>query len=181
MHTKNIFYHKFTSIFIFAVALALFGFSAEALAAGSGRVGFVNSKKALISTQEWKKSLAEFNKDAKRKQVIVSAKEKKLKRMLEDLNKQSKVLNSDLKKAKEEKFRKEKVEFERYVQDLDTDFKKKEKEIVEKIGSKLLSMIKKIGKEKNYSMIMDSKSVIYFNPAADITDQVIKAYDRNNK
>lgn len=181
MHTKNSSYHRFGFILIFSLTLALLGWCAEAQAAGSGRVGFVNSKKALVSTQEWKKSLAEFNKEAKRKQIIVSAKEKKLKQMLDDLNKQSKVLNADLKKEKEEKFRKEKVEFERYVQDLDTDFKKKEKEIVEEIGSKLLTMIKKIGKEKNYSIIMDSKSVIYYDPAADITDQVIKAYDRNHK
>ncbi|GIS84758.1 MAG: hypothetical protein CM1200mP16_10580 [Nitrospina sp.] len=73
--------------------------------------------------------------------------------MLADLNKQSFVLEPELKKKKEDKFRKEKVAFERYVQDQNEEFSKSEKEITQKILVKMMKVIKKIGREKKYTMI----------------------------
>ena len=63
---------------------------------------------------------------------MISKKEKSIKKMLEDLNKQSFVLDPNLKKKKEEDFRKNKVAFERYVEDQNNAFAKREKEMTQK-------------------------------------------------
>ena len=101
--------------------------------------------------------------------------------MLENLNKQSFVLDPDLKKKKEDAFRKEKIEFERYVQDQNADFGKKEKEMTQKILIKMMGIIKKIGKEKKYTMILEQKVVLYHDKGNDLTDIATRAYDKANK
>ena len=101
--------------------------------------------------------------------------------MLEDLNKQSFVLNPELKKKKEDKYRKEKIAFERYLQDQNTEFSKSEKEVTQKILLKMMKVIQKLGKEKKYTMILEEKVVLYHDRGNDLTTLVTKAYDRSNK
>ena len=101
--------------------------------------------------------------------------------MLADLNKQSFVLDPELKKKKEDKFRKEKVAFERYVQDQNAEFSKSEKEMTQKILLKMMKVIQKIGKDKKYTMILEQKVVLYHDKGNDLTSLATKAYDRSNK
>ena len=101
--------------------------------------------------------------------------------MLEDLSKQSFVLDPELKKKKEDRYRKEKIAFERYLQDQNTEFGKNEKEITQKILLKMMKVIKKIGKEKKYTMILEEKVVLYHDRGNDLTTLATKTYDRNNK
>ena len=97
------------------------------------------------------------------------------------MNKQSFVLDPDLKKKKEEEFRKEKIEFERYVQDQNANFGKIEKEMTQKFLIKMMGVIKKIGKEKKYTMILEQKVVLYHDKGNDLTSIATRAYDRDNK
>ena len=101
--------------------------------------------------------------------------------MLENLNKQSYVLDPDLKKKKEDAFRKEKIDFERYVQDQNAEFGKQEKEMTQKILIKMMGVIKKIGQEKKYTMILEQKVVLYHDKGNDLTSLATKTYDRSNR
>ena len=101
--------------------------------------------------------------------------------MLEELNKQSFVLDPELKRKKEDQLRKEKIAFERYVQDQNAEFSKKEKEMTQKILRKMMDVIKKIGKEKSYTMILEQKVVLYHDKGNDLTKIATRTYDRTNK
>ena len=101
--------------------------------------------------------------------------------MLQNLNKQSFVLDPELKKKKEGQFRKEKVAFERYVQDKNAEFGNSEKEMTQKILKNMMKIIKKIGKEKKYTMILEQKAVLYHDKGNDLTTLATKTYDKNNK
>ena len=69
--------------------------------------------------------------------ILIAVKEKQLKKMIKDLNKQSMVLSPELKKKKEEALLKKKKEFERHVQDKNEEFAKSEKLITNKILKKM--------------------------------------------
>ena len=101
--------------------------------------------------------------------------------MLGELNKQGFVLDPKLKKKKEEQVRKEKITFERYDQDQNTEFGKIEKEMTQKILGKMIDVIKKIGKEKNYTMILEQKVVLYHDKGNDLTKIAISTSDTANK
>jgi len=149
--------------------------------AANTKVGFVDLQKAISGTKEWKREFIAFKTGFQKEKVAIAEKEKKIKQMLQELNKQSFVLDPDLKKRKEEKFLKQKREFERYVQDMNEDFSKKEKEVTSKIVEKMVKIIKKVGKEKKFTMVLEKKALLYYNPANDLTNTAIKIYDRKYK
>lgn len=150
------------------------------VAAGEN-IGFVNLQKAVSGTKDWKKKFTALKKDFQKEQSIIESKKKRVQAMLDELNKQSFVLSPGLKEKKEEKFRSQRREFERYVKDREEEFTIKEKRISEDIVKKMLKVIRKIGKEKKISLIMDQSTVLYFHPEKDLTDLVIRTYDRTNK
>jgi len=167
--------------FCLLIGLVFFGPLAISSFAADSRVGFVDIQKAVLGTKEWKKNFEIFKKNFAKEKKKIKVRENRIKKMLADLNKQSMVLDPELKKKKEDKFRKEKIAFERYVQDQNEEFSKSEKEITQKILLKMMKVIKKLGKEKKYTMILEQKVVLYHDQGNDLTTLATKTYDRSNK
>jgi len=167
--------------FCLLIGLVFFGPLAISSFAADSRIGFVDIQKAVLGTKEWKKNFEIFKKNFAKEKKKIKVRENRIKKMLADLNKQSMVLDPELKKKKEDKFRKEKVAFERYVQDQNEEFSKSEKEITQKILLKMMKVIKKLGKEKKYTMILEQKVVLYHDQGNDLTTLATKTYDRSNK
>ena len=142
------------------------------------RVGFVDIQAAVANTKEWKKEFISFKTKFKREKEAISKREDQLKKKIEDLNKQSMVLNPELKKKKEDDVLKKKREFERYVQDKNEEFAKKEKEITNKILKKMVGVVEKIGKEKKFTIILEKKLGLYFDKSIDLTKLATLTYDK---
>jgi outer membrane protein len=175
------FFSKVVCCSVFLIGLFFFGPMITTPFAAEKRVGFVDIQKAVISTKEWKRSFESFKKNFAKEKKKIKSREARIKKMLADLNKQSFVLDPELKKKKEDKFRKEKVAFERYVQDQNAEFGKSEKEMTQKILIKMMKVIQKIGKDKKFTMILEQKVVLYHDKGNDLTSLATKAYDRSNK
>jgi outer membrane protein len=151
------------------------------VATAEDKVGFIDVQKAISSTKAWKKGFAEFKLKFKKQRAVITQKENKIKKLLEDLNKQSFILDPKLKKKKEDLFRKEKISFERYVEDQNKEFGLKEKEMTREFLKKMIEVIQKLGKDRKYTMILEKKSVLYNNTGNDLTAQATKTYDRTYK
>lgn len=147
-------------------------------AAADVKVGFVDIQKAITETREFKKSQIKFRMEIKKEKGIIDARKKRVEDMIKELNKQSFVLNPELKKKKEESFLREKKSFERYVQDRDEEFNRKEKVALEKISKKMLAVLKQLGKQKKLTMVIEKKAVFYSDSALDLTSLATKTYDR---
>jgi len=165
----------------FSVLALMWALTISAATAEEPKIGFIDVQKAISSTREWKKGFAVFKTAFKKQKAVIVQKENKIKKMLEDLNKQSFILDPKLKKKKEDQFRKEKTAFERYVEDQNKDFAQKEKEMTRKFLKRIIEVIQKIGKERKYTMIMEKKSILYHSPGHDLTDQAVRVYDRTYK
>ena len=103
--------------FCLLIGLVFFGPLVISSFAAESRIGFVDIQKAVLGTKEWKKEFDIFKKDFAKEKKKIKARENRIKKMLEDLSKQSFVLDPELKKKKEDRFRKEKIAFERYLKD----------------------------------------------------------------
>jgi len=142
------------------------------------RIGVIDIQKAVSNTKEWKKEFSSFKTKFEKEKKSIVAKEVKLKKKFQEFNKQSMVLSPVLKKKKEDELTKQKKEFERYVQDRNEDFAKQEKEITSKILQKMVLIIKKLGKSKNFTMVLERKETIYFDEALDLTSLATRTYDK---
>jgi len=166
---------------IFSLAALMWAFACGAAVAADAKIGFIDLQKAISSTKEWQKSFAAFKSSFTTEKSKIAQKEEKIKKMLEDLNKQSFILDPNLKKKKEDDFRKEKVAFERYVEDQNNEFAKKEKEMTQKLLKQMIEVIQKLGADKKFTIIFEKKSALYTDDAADVTDLAVKAYDQTYK
>lgn len=167
------------------LALGLFGggiggVSSLAWAADT-KIAFVNIQEAMFATKEYKRASASFKSDFDKEKGIITARERKIKKMLDELSRQGFVLSPELKKKKEDRFLKEKKDFERYVQDRNEEFARNEKTATAKILRKMLKVLEKIGKDKRLTMIMEKKTVFYSDSSADLTKLATKTYDKMNK
>jgi outer membrane protein len=142
------------------------------------RIGVIDIQKAVSRTKEWKKEFSSFKAKFEKEKKAIIAKEGILKKKIQDFGKQSMLISPALKKKKEDELMKKKREFERYVQDKNEDFAKQEKEITNKILQKMVTIIKKLGKSKNFTMVLEKKVSIYFDESLDLTSLATRTYDK---
>ena len=66
------------------------------------------------------------------------------------------------------------------VEKLREDLEKKEQGVLQKVLQELSGVIERYGKQRGYQMIVERRGagVLYGSPEADITDEIIKAYDQ---
>ena len=144
------------------------------------RVGFIDIQSAVTNTKEWKKEFAAFKTRFQKEKEKITKKENNLKKMIENLNKQSMVLSPEKKKKKEEDLIKQKKEFERHVQDKNEEFAKTEKMITSKILKKMVKIVTDLGKSKKFTMILEKKVGIYFDQSVDLTLLATRTYNSQN-
>ena len=135
-------------------------------------------RKQFRALRNGKKNLNPLKLNLKNKKKSIVAKEGQLKKMIQDFGKQSMVLSPALKKKKEDELTKQKREFERYVQDRNEEFAEQEKEITSKILQKMVVIIKKLGKSKNFTMVLEKKMSLYFDESLDLTSLATRTYDK---
>jgi len=164
----------------FCYFLIIFFMSAQTTPAHAKevRIGFIDIQAAVTGTKEWKKEFASFKTKFQKEKVSIAAKEKNLKKMIEDLNKKSMVLSPELKKKKEEALLKKKRDFERHVQDKNEEFAKNEKVITNKILKKMVKIVKDLGESKKFTMILEKKVGLYFDPSVDLTALATRTYNK---
>ena len=167
----------FTKWFCFLVIFIMFAQATPGYAKDV-RVGVIDIQAAVTGTNEWKKEFASFKTKFQKEKLSIAAKEKNLKKLIEDLNKKSMVLSPELKNKKEEALIKKKKNFERYVQDKNEEFAKSEKEITSIILKKMVKIVKDLGESKKFTMILEKKIGLYFDQSVDLTALAIRTYNK---
>lgn len=168
-------------VLVLGLAWALLPFSTTQARAADVKIGFINIQQAVSGTKEFKNALQKFKSDFDEEKKRIALKEKRVQNLLEEINKQSFVLDPNLKKKKEERFIQEKKDLERYVQDRNDEFARKEQEITNRILKKMMDVIQKLGKQKNLTMILEQKTVFYSDASADLTQLATETYNRVHK
>ena len=168
---------QFTKWFCFLIIFFMFAQATPGYAKDV-QVGVIDIQAAVTGTNEWKKEFALFKTKFQKEKLSIVAKEKNLKKMIEDLNKKSMVLSPELKKKKEEALIKKKKDFERHVQDKNEEFAKSEKAITNIILKKMIKIVNDLGESKKFTMILERKMGLYFDKSVDLTALAIQTYNK---
>jgi outer membrane protein len=155
-----------------------------ALPAAELKIGVLEPQKVLDGTKSGKKIKDSLQEYLKSRQRIIDLEEEELKKMEEDLVKQSAVLSAEAKKDKEETFRKRYMEYQRKVNQLTQEVQSKKKEVLEEFNKSLEQIVKGIADKDKLTLVVEKGDngagalVVYSHPSLDITDRVIKELDR---
>lgn len=146
----------------------------------SGSIGQENFKLGVVDTQRVLDNYGKF-KDANE---ILQTADKRLKDKLEGLFQEIRTLQEKLTKTElflekpqteelQNQIKTKEDEFLRERQSGEQALLDKQKELMEPILKEIEDLIKKIGKEQNYDLIISKQAALYFNEKYDITDSLI--------
>lgn len=147
------------------------------------KIGVVSLQRALDESAAGKKAVEDMRRIFESKQKTIESRKNDLKQMQQELNSQSSLLSEEAKREKMNLYQQEMKELQRLVQDSNEELKRRESELVGKIARELRDVVKSLGKELGYDLILEyqESGVLYRSAAVDITDQVIARYDEEQK
>lgn len=143
------------------------------------KVGYVDMQKAIQSTTAGKKAKTELEGEFNKKKKELEKKEADLKKMGEDLEKKKSVLSEEALGKKQAEFQDEMLKYRDVVGKSQVEIQKKERELTAPILEKMKKVIAKLAKDKSYGLVIEnSQMVLYATPEADLTEEVIKAFEK---
>jgi outer membrane protein len=152
---------------------------AACLAHAETKIGFVDMQKAIQSTAAGKKAKAELEGEFNKKKKELEKKESDLKKMGEDLERKKSVLSEEVLSKKQAEFQEEMLKYRDVVGKSQVEIQKKERDLTAPILDKMKKVIEKVAKEKGYSMVIENSAmVLYSLPENNLTDDVVKAYEK---
>ncbi|MEW5801866.1 MAG: OmpH family outer membrane protein [bacterium] len=171
---------KIIPLFILALVAAMVSFgSAQALAESSAGIAYIDSQRVVDESKAGKASLKELEEFKKKNEAELIQRDKEMKEMEDELQKQKLALSPDALNKKEDAIRRKGIELKRFKEDKEQELKDLYFKHLNKIKEEIIQIVQKIGQEKGYTMIINKDdSIIYASPAHDITNLIIEAYDK---
>jgi outer membrane protein len=164
------------------VFLGLWVGAAAAASAAEPVIGYVDLQRAIVSVDEGKRAKAQIEKVFAQKQAQITAKEQKLK-ALQDEVKASAASGGAAAQARQAEFQGQLMELQKTIMKEQQQLQELEQKQLASITEKMRATIANIGKAGGYTLILEVQAnrLLYAKPHLDITNEVIRAYNRAYK
>lgn len=143
------------------------------------RVGYVDVQRILARSSAGVAARERLEKEKGGLQKEIDAKRAEIEKLRDEIEKKGTLLSADARREKQETLERRVRDLRRLADDYQKELEMKEAGLLQKVLQDLSGIIDRIGKQKGYHIILDRRvGVIYGSPEADLTDEIIKAYDQ---
>ncbi len=144
------------------------------------KVGYINSQKILMEYQGTKEAEEKLKKEYAKWEQEATERQKKMKDMKDQLEKQSLLLSAERKKEIESTLQQEMIDYQKFIQEKfgqEGDVAKKNQELIKPIIERVNKILEVVAKNENYDFIFDTSSgnPVWAKSAYDLTEKVIQA------
>jgi outer membrane protein len=155
----------------------------SAQTAPAARVGFVDIQRVLARSAAGVAAREQLEKEKATMQKQVDAQRIELEKLRDELEKKGQLMAADARREKQEALERKVRDARRLVDDLQNTLQKKEEAMLAKVLQDVSGLIQKVGKDRGYSMVLERQrsSILYASADADLTDEIIHAYDDETK
>ena len=185
MHTTRTLVGRAT-LSLVAAGILLLAFLPAAQATDAFKMGVVDPQAVLEKSKAGKKALDGLKEYVSTRQKLLSGDEEDLRNTEKTLKEQAAKLSDTEKKEKETQFRTKVQEFQKRAQEFNQELQGKQKELVDEYMKKISLATKVVAEKNGFALVVDKgseqtvKIVIYSKDTIDLTEQVIKEFDRVN-
>ncbi|MBX3301759.1 MAG: OmpH family outer membrane protein [Nitrospira sp.] len=151
------------------------------------KMGVVDPQSVLEKSKAGKRALDGLKEYVSIRQKLLAKDEEDLRNQERQLKEQAAKWSDAEKKEKENQFRTKVQDFQKRAQDFNQELQKKQKELVDEYMKKISVATQTVAEKGSVALVVDKgseqtvKIVIYNKDTIDLTDQVIKEFDRTNK
>ncbi len=170
---------KKLATYLLVLSMMVVAFSLLAEAQQTIKVGIINSQEILEKSIEGKKAIAQLEERNRKNQQDLSKLDEQIRQLETKLNTQQLTMTQEAILSLSVDLERKRTERQRMAEDANRDMQELQQRLFLKIQSEVMPVIAKLGQEKGIDVMLDLRAsgVLYFNPAIDLTDEVIKRYD----
>ncbi|MGH7307665.1 MAG: OmpH family outer membrane protein [Candidatus Rokuibacteriota bacterium] len=166
-----------------AAMVMLAGSSAQAQApSASSRIAFVDIQRVLVRSQAGMAAREQLEREKAQMQREIDTRRQEMDKLRDDLEKKGSLLTAEARREREESLERKRRDAARLADDFQRDLARKEQQLLVRVQQDLVVIIERLGKQKGYYMIVERRGagVLYATPDADLTDDLIRAYDQES-
>jgi outer membrane protein len=157
--------------------------AAAAPAGGMGavKIGYIDVQRVLARSAAGVAAREQLEKERATIQRDMDGRRQELEKLRDEIEKKGAFVTADARREKQEQFERKRRDAARAADDYQKELEKKEGQLLQKVLQDVGGVIEKVGKEKNYYMIVEKRNagVLYAATDADLTDEIIRAFDRD--
>ena len=165
---------------IFLACLIIAAFALPSMAQAQSKIGVVDMESAVNNTKAGKRALAELKRKAEKYEKELKSMQDEVQKLQKELENSAMLLKPEVKLAKQRDFERKVRQLREKDRDARQDINMAQREAFKPILQKMQGIIKAIGQKGGYALITETRVVLYAPNSADITKQVIAAYDKAN-
>lgn len=162
------------------LAMVSLGLSAETV-----KVAVMDQQVVIEQSKTGKRALEELKAYSSTRQKIINADDQELKELEQTI--QDGKLTDSARQEKQGQFQAKLEAYQRRLGDFNREIQQKQRDMVAEYSKKVQAAAQAVVEKNGYTAIIDKGSdavmriVLYHQPALDLTDQVLKEFDRQNK
>lgn len=166
----------------FLMVPAVWAQTGGAAPAGAEKVGVIDVQVAITSTSEGKQAAAELQSQFAPRQTELTNMQKQMEDIQTRMRTGQTTLSDDEKARLAREGDQLQRSYQRKSQDAQDDFNEAQREIVDRIGRKMIDVLSKYSRDNGYTVILDrsgqSSPVIFAANSVDVTQEIIRLYDQ---
>jgi outer membrane protein len=176
------------AVVLVTIALVATGTVARAQAPGTApasgcggpqRISFIDVQRVLARSAAGVAAREQLEREKATMQKEMDTRKLELDKLREEMEKKGALLTPDARREKQEQFERKRRDAARLMDDFPKELEKKEATLLQKVLQDVSGVIERIGRDKGCYMIVEKRGagVIYGDPQADLTDEIIRAFD----
>lgn len=157
-------------IFLGIICISLFG--------ESGKIGYVDIKKVFDNYEKAKKIEQDFRKEVMDEQKNIDKMQEDIRKMQEDYEKKKSMMKPEEQAKKESEIKSKIQEFSQKWNEVSKKLDEKGKGLESQIIDEIKKAIGDYAKKNGYSIVIDSRFILYGENTLDLTDEIIKTLNK---
>jgi outer membrane protein len=148
--------------------------------AADSKIGFINLREIMQSTNTGKKAGEEFKKLYDKKHEGIAAAESDLRKLKDELDKQGPIMTEDARREKGTTYQRKLRDYQLLIEDTNKEMKVRDEEITSKLIPQITKIVRKVAEKEKYTLVIDvaSMPVPYYAKESDFSNKVIEEVNK---
>jgi outer membrane protein len=144
------------------------------------RIGFVDVQRVLARSAAGVAAREQLEREKATMQREMDGKRQEIEKLRDEIEKKGPLMTVEVRREKQDVFERKRRDAARLADDFQKELEKKEQGLLQRVLAELSGVIERVGKQRGYYLVVEKRGavVLYAAAEADLTDEVIRAYDQ---
>ena len=162
---------------LFAVLAVFISANVFTASAADLKIGIIDTQKIILQSEKIMKYRSQFSQELEGKRQEFMTKQSAAQALENELKTQGSTMAAEVYRDKSEQLRKDARDLKRMQEEIEAEIKAKESDMTRKVLQQIKDVAVEYLQKEKLSLILEKGTVVAFDDAIEITDQVMKLYD----